>query len=524
MENRHRDALRRTAQAERNLIGEQVAFHRVKTFGGAEIIHPTWDRSWAIPSESTIDDLIELRFFRSAGPASNSTRGFELTMAGREAAMAIEAEFTVPAPEARAPEPGPPPPEQVRTPQIGVPVTTSGRSVHAGDPTANWTAEDQAPTAVILWAHGDPAWTPDQAHQWSGTVLAFASLLRRLGIDADLDLFHSSDPTDWSRFGPKAVRESDFVLVAVTAMWRRAWDGDLGSSESAGAAGETNELRGLFQADREEFLRRVIPVLLPGVPNEAMPSDLRATAHWSRVASLDDDGIEDLYRRLTGQPAYPKPPLGKRRVLSPRFPVAGHDGVAGEVRATEDALASLPADPVVGSAEAGAREDLTRRRAELRAELEAIGDPPIAQPAPDPPSLEPMSGGDGDRFVLRKDRGPLECQLTNTGGAVAHLETATLRTPLGEFDAYTSTDDAAPQPPPMTTAILIPGGTVVLAFGDGELEQLNRISEPLELRVRYRASDTHTRYEYRLRLLRNGADVMSRPRWRGRDPRTLVVA
>jgi hypothetical protein len=80
----------------------------------------------------------------------------------------------------------------------------------------------------------------------------------------------------------------------------------------------------------------VIPVLLPGRTESDLPTELKATSHWVRVPTLDEQGIEDLYRRITGQPAYPKPPLGPPRVLLPRAPsttAAEAEGPESEERA-----------------------------------------------------------------------------------------------------------------------------------------------------------------------------------------------
>lgn len=177
-----------------------------------------------------------------------------------------------------------------------------------------------APTVVVLWAHGDPEWDADDEEVWQSTVLAFAHLLLDGAIDADLDLFHRHTGTDWARFGPRAIRDSDYALVAVSQTWRRAWDGDIEPGEYSGTVGEANMLRGLLRESHQRFLERVIPVLLPGRGESDLPTELKATSHWERVPTLDEQGIETLYRRITGQPVDPKPPLGEFRTLPPRPP------------------------------------------------------------------------------------------------------------------------------------------------------------------------------------------------------------
>lgn len=50
--------------------------------------HPAWDRSWATPSEQTIDDLGELGLLR-VEPSANRQRKFTLSMKGRQAATQL---------------------------------------------------------------------------------------------------------------------------------------------------------------------------------------------------------------------------------------------------------------------------------------------------------------------------------------------------------------------------------------------------------------------------------------------------
>jgi hypothetical protein len=234
----------------------------------------------------------------------------------------------------------------------------------------------RGPTVAVLWAHDNPLWSGEQRQAWQATVLELVTVLRKCGVDADVDLFHGSEPTDWARFGPAAIRTRDYVVVAVSATWKRAWEGALDPGESAGALAEANELHGLFAADAAAFLRRVVPVLLPGTSTADLPQQLRATTNWFEVAQLDRDGIEDLLRRLTTQPAYPKRALGAVPLLPPR------------------------------------------RHARAVA----------------PPALTPIAGPAA--FTLQLPRGPLSGRLTNAGGTSARIEDAVLVTATGSFDGH----------------------------------------------------------------------------------------
>jgi hypothetical protein len=68
MEHRHRDALRRIAEAEQLWRRDGHAprpFYLEPTGGMGRVMdHPRWNKSWATPDEVTIDDLAELGFLR----------------------------------------------------------------------------------------------------------------------------------------------------------------------------------------------------------------------------------------------------------------------------------------------------------------------------------------------------------------------------------------------------------------------------------------------------------------------------
>ena len=67
------------------------------------------------------------------------------------------------------------------------------------------------PTALLSWAHDTAT--------WQTTLVEFAVLLRRYGVDAGIDLFELHNPNvNWSTWGPDAMERSEFVLLAVNAV------------------------------------------------------------------------------------------------------------------------------------------------------------------------------------------------------------------------------------------------------------------------------------------------------------------
>lgn len=173
------------------------------------------------------------------------------------------------------------------------------------------------PTALVSWAHRGEDWSDEQAAAWTQEVVEFTGALRANGIDADLDLFHADEAdVDWTRFGPRSVIDSQFVIVAISEAWAQRWSGTNKPSKGAGAVAEADALKGLFQRDQSAWQRKVIVVVLPSESEAVIPDDLmRATRFW--VDPDEPDSIETLLRTLTGQPQYAKPQLGRVPVLPP---------------------------------------------------------------------------------------------------------------------------------------------------------------------------------------------------------------
>ncbi len=288
MENRHRDALRRIAEADDMWSKdghEPVAFHLVPRGMRKEIDHPNWNRSWSMPGQSTVDDLGELGLLRvdPIDPGHNLARTFWLTMKGREEAADLATQTVVGA---------------------SPPASETPNHDRASGP-------ERAVKAVVSWAHEDG--------DWQATVAEFAFELRKLGIDADIDLIHLQDrAVNWTTYGPRAIQESDFVLIAVSAAYKERWEGTNAPGTGAGAAREANTLKTLFGDDQEAFYGKVKIVILPEATTDDIPTELKAVVHRFPIATIDEPGLEGLLRVLTDQPEFVAPPVGSVPLLPPK--------------------------------------------------------------------------------------------------------------------------------------------------------------------------------------------------------------
>ncbi len=149
-------------------------------------------------------------------------------------------------------------------------------------------------------------------------VHEFAWFLRAEGgIDVRFDLWDSYRRRDWSVWIIKQVRDADFVLVVASPAYKRRAEGSVEPSDGRGVQFEAALLRDLLIQDR--WVHKVLPVVLPGRTVDEIPAFLQPHAAGCYVVdSLTMDGIDELYRIITGQSRHHPPSLGRLVVLPRR--------------------------------------------------------------------------------------------------------------------------------------------------------------------------------------------------------------
>jgi hypothetical protein len=188
-------------------------------------------------------------------------------------------------------------------------------------------ATQQTPPRVFIsYAQYEPA--------HSAQVLTLAHALAGDGLAVELDQFHGHETVDWPRWCDERLRpeNTDFVLMVCTAEYRRRIEGRVELDEGRGVFWEGSLIYGyLYRAKANE---RFVPLLLDEEPGDSLPP---AVANWNhfRLRGFGlhsaDQGYEDLYRLLTGQPGTLKPERGALVRLPPR-PVPPLEGVFGPNR------------------------------------------------------------------------------------------------------------------------------------------------------------------------------------------------
>jgi hypothetical protein len=159
-----------------------------------------------------------------------------------------------------------------------------------------------------------------ESDQHLAKVLAFATFLRQTGIAAVLDLWSTGERQDWSEWAVREMTGADFVLVVASERYRGFGDGSGPNTEHRGVQSEAALLRELVHGDRDTWLPKVLPVVLPGHRVDQIPLFLQPhTATHYVVSSFTTDGAEELLRVVLRQPGHIPPEVRPDRpVLPPR--------------------------------------------------------------------------------------------------------------------------------------------------------------------------------------------------------------
>jgi len=149
-------------------------------------------------------------------------------------------------------------------------------------------------------------------------VLEFATFMRACGIDADLDQWFTDRRRDWYTWMIDLAKRADFIIVVASPVYRQVGDGEVSSHENRGSQSEASLLREMLHRDRDTWVPKLLPVILPGGAPDDIPLFLQPyTADHYQVTEFTEMGALALLRVLTAQPERLRPPLGRMPVLPP---------------------------------------------------------------------------------------------------------------------------------------------------------------------------------------------------------------
>lgn len=166
------------------------------------------------------------------------------------------------------------------------------------------------PRVFVSYAH--------ESAEHKDQVLTFATFLREAGISAVLDVWSADARRDWYAWAIREMTDADFVLVVASERYRRWGDGSGPSAEHRGVQSEAALLRELVYSDRDVWLPKILPVMLPGHEMKQIPLFLQpTTASHYELTSYTTAGAEDLLRVILRQPGHIAPEVRKSRPVLP---------------------------------------------------------------------------------------------------------------------------------------------------------------------------------------------------------------
>ncbi|MEH2358473.1 GUN4 domain-containing protein [Nostoc sp.] len=187
--------------------------------------------------------------------------------------------------------------------------------------------EQMPPTKVFI----SYSWDSDD-HK--NNVLELANSLKNYGIDSKIDRYQQAPSEGWYQWMMNQIEESNFVLVVCTEKYNLRYRNKEKRRQGLGATWEG----GLIIAelyDGQGINDKFIPVLLSSEDEKYIPSNLRTYTIYRLFDAKYDPTIpgefQNLYRRLSNQPEYEEPKLGKRLILPPIQPASSNVGGDGEI-------------------------------------------------------------------------------------------------------------------------------------------------------------------------------------------------
>jgi DNA polymerase III delta prime subunit len=160
-----------------------------------------------------------------------------------------------------------------------------------------------APRLFISYSHDS------QEHE--DQVRAIADRLRQDGIDAVIDQYDTAPSAGWPMWMDREIQKADFVALVCTETYLKRVEGRELPGKGRGVLWEANLIYNLRYRE-DTAVQRFIPILFKGETTDSIPLPLRGLTHYQVDT---EEGYEDFYRHLTGQPRYEKAALGKLKSL-----------------------------------------------------------------------------------------------------------------------------------------------------------------------------------------------------------------
>ena len=161
-----------------------------------------------------------------------------------------------------------------------------------------------SPKVFISYSHDSP--------EHRNRVLTIAETMIKDGIEVNIDQYEHSPSEGFPLWSEKQIGEADIVLLIITENYYQRIMKQARPGEGHGVCWEAHIIyQHIYDAGANNT--KFIPVLFDGGSPEFIPTPLKGVRYYC----LDTE-YEELYRRLTNQPAVIKPKLGELRELPAR--------------------------------------------------------------------------------------------------------------------------------------------------------------------------------------------------------------
>lgn len=137
-------------------------------------------------------------------------------------------------------------------------------------------------------------------------VRQLCEFLAGKGLDVRYDQQGLHERRNWDRWTNTQILRADYVIVIASPVYQAAGDGEpLPDGTGLGVRSEYDRLADLLHRRRDEWTKKILPVVLPGRSAEEIPlSFLPAIADYYEVTSITDEGaaslLDVLLRRGSG--------------------------------------------------------------------------------------------------------------------------------------------------------------------------------------------------------------------------------
>ena len=152
-------------------------------------------------------------------------------------------------------------------------------------------------------------------------ILALSDELRiKNGIECNIDQYVENPPEGWPQWMESQIKNSHFVIVVYTEKYKQKSERQEQEGKGLGAIYENSLITQSFY-ESSSLNKKFIPVIFSTSDKGYIPLFLKGTNYYTLNAddfSLNDNGFEALFRRITNQPKTPKPELGEMPVLLPK--------------------------------------------------------------------------------------------------------------------------------------------------------------------------------------------------------------